>query len=95
MASSETVPDIIHELEEPGTILPYDQAGAYRGNSDKITKELSSYDADARVVLNCLQSHPRCTCELVVRLGGSAPAGTFLSERPRGRNNARSDAGDS
>ena len=26
------VPEIFHELEEPGTVLPYDQAGADRGN---------------------------------------------------------------
>ena len=42
------VPEIFHELEEPGTVLPYDQAGADRGNADKINKELSSYDADAK-----------------------------------------------
>jgi carboxymethylenebutenolidase len=42
------IPEIFHELEEPGTVLPYDQAGADRGNVDKINKELSSYDADAK-----------------------------------------------
>jgi carboxymethylenebutenolidase len=61
-----TVPEIFHELEQPGTVLPYDQAGADRGNTDKITKELSSYDADARVALNYLQSHPQCTGKLGV-----------------------------
>src|ERR1700730_15601976 len=46
------VPEIFHELEEPGKVLPYDQAGADRGNYDKINKELASYDADAAAVLN-------------------------------------------
>jgi len=55
------VPEIFHELEEPGTVLPYDQAGADRGNADKINKELSSYDADAKAALSSLKSHPKCT----------------------------------
>lgn len=55
------VPEIFHELEEPGTVLPYDQAGADRGNADKINKELSSYDADAKAALSHLKSHPKCT----------------------------------
>src|SRR4051812_22845862 len=37
------VPEIYHELEPPGTVLPYDQAGADRGNAHKIAKELTSY----------------------------------------------------
>jgi len=40
-------PEIYHELEPAGTVLPYDQAGAEKGNADKIAKEISSYDADA------------------------------------------------
>ena len=32
------IPEIFHELEEPGTVLPYDQAGADRGNAGKIDK---------------------------------------------------------
>jgi carboxymethylenebutenolidase len=55
------VPEIFHELEEPGTVLPYDQAGADRGNADKINKELSSYDADAKAASGYLKSHPKCT----------------------------------
>jgi carboxymethylenebutenolidase len=55
------VPEIFHELEEPGTVLPYDQAGADRGNSDKITKELASYDSDAQAAFDYLKSHPNCT----------------------------------
>jgi carboxymethylenebutenolidase len=55
------VPEIFHELEGPGTVLPYDQAGADRGNADKINKELSSYDADAKAAVSYLKSHPQCT----------------------------------
>jgi carboxymethylenebutenolidase len=55
------IPEIFHELEEPGTVLAYDQAGADRGNEDKINKELSSYDDDAKAALSYLKSHPKCT----------------------------------
>src|SRR5438132_968658 len=55
------VPEIYHELEPPGTVLPYDEAGADRGNNHKITKEVSSYDSDARAGLDFLKSHPQCT----------------------------------
>ena len=59
------VPEIFHELEEgPGVVLAYDTAGADRGNSHKITKELASYDADARAVLDFLADHPSCTGKL-------------------------------
>lgn len=60
------VPEIFHELETSGTVLAYDQAGADRGNLDKITKELSSYDADARAALNFLKAHPASTGKLGV-----------------------------
>src|SRR4029453_4943690 len=37
------VPEIFHELEEdPGVVLAYDAAGADRGNSHHITKDISS-----------------------------------------------------
>ena len=57
-------PEIYHEFEVPGTILAYDQAGADRGNLLKTTKEISSYDSDARAVLDFLKSHPKCTGQL-------------------------------
>ncbi len=50
------VPEVYHELEPAGTVLAYDQAGADKGNADKFEKELSSYDADARAVLDHLKS---------------------------------------
>jgi carboxymethylenebutenolidase len=59
------VPEIFHELEPgPGVVLAYDAAGADRGNAHKIGKELASYDADARAVLDYLKTHPACTGRL-------------------------------
>jgi carboxymethylenebutenolidase len=56
------VPEIFHELEPgPGVVLAYDAAGADRGNAHKVGKELASYDADARAVLDYLKGHPSCT----------------------------------
>src|SRR5690242_10062807 len=45
------VPEVYHELEPAGSVIPYDQAGAERGNAHKIAKEVSAYDADARAVI--------------------------------------------
>lgn len=54
------VPEIFHELEEPGCVLAYDQEGADRGNHDKITKTVQSYDDDARAVIALLKGLPAC-----------------------------------
>ena len=59
-------PEIYHELETPGTVLSYDEEGTTRGNAHKITKELSSYDTDARAVLDYLKSRDDCTGRLGV-----------------------------
>lgn len=58
------VPEVYHELEPAGTVLAYDQAGADKGNEDKFAKELSSYDFDARAVLDHLKSRHDCTARL-------------------------------
>jgi carboxymethylenebutenolidase len=58
------VPEIFHELEAAGTEIPYDQAGADKGNADKMGKAVSAYDADARAVLDHLKSSPLCTGKL-------------------------------
>lgn len=55
------VPEIFHELETPGAVLGYDQAGADRGNQDKITKTIASYDDDARAVIRHLQGWSACS----------------------------------
>ena len=67
------VPEVYHELEPAGTVLAYDTAGADRGNADKITKDLASYDNDARAALDYLHAHEACTGKLGVMgvcLGG-------------------------
>ncbi|HEX3683083.1 MAG TPA: dienelactone hydrolase family protein [Bryobacteraceae bacterium] len=58
------VPEVYHELEPVGTVLAYDQAGADKGNADKFAKELSSYDCDARAVLDHLKSREDCNGRL-------------------------------
>jgi carboxymethylenebutenolidase len=55
------VPEIYHELEPAGTVLPYDSAGAERGNAHKIGKPVGAYDSDARAVLDFLAKHPAST----------------------------------
>jgi len=54
------VPEIFHELEAPGTVLAYDQAGADRGNQDKIGKAINSYDDDARVLIEFFEQKEDC-----------------------------------
>jgi carboxymethylenebutenolidase len=54
-------PEIYHELVPEGTVIPYDQAGGERGNALKVAKELSSYDGDARAVIDYLKGHGACT----------------------------------
>jgi carboxymethylenebutenolidase len=59
-------PEIYHELEPLGSVLAYDEEGTTRGNAHKITKELSSYDSDARAVLDYLKTLDYCTGRLGV-----------------------------
>jgi carboxymethylenebutenolidase len=58
------VPEVYHELEPRGTVLAYDQAGSDRGNVDKYAKPLSSYDSDARSLLDHLKALDDCTGRL-------------------------------
>src|ERR1700710_54981 len=60
------VPEIYHELEPAGSVIPYDTVGADRGNAHKTTKDLGSYDADARAALDYLKTNPHCTGKLGV-----------------------------
>ena len=55
------VPEIYHEFETAGTVLPYDQKGSDRGNELKYAKEVAAYDADARAVLDHLKQREDCT----------------------------------
>lgn len=58
------IPEVYHEFEPAGTVLPYDQSGSDRGNELKYAKEIASYDADARAVLDHLKQRPDCTGQL-------------------------------
>lgn len=55
------VPDVYHEFTEPGEVFAYDKAGTDRGNELKTIKELQSYDADSRAVIDYLRNHSTCT----------------------------------
>lgn len=55
------MPEVYHEFEEAGAVFAYDQAGSDRGNRWKYEKELASYDADTRTVLDHLKSRDDCT----------------------------------
>jgi carboxymethylenebutenolidase len=59
-------PEIYHELEPAGAVLPYDQAGADKGNAHKIGKEIAAYDSDSRAALDYLKSRADCTGRLGV-----------------------------
>jgi len=54
------VPEIFHELNPLGTVLGYDQAGADKGNADKVAKTIASYDADSRALIDYLKTNPHC-----------------------------------
>ena len=54
------VPEIFHELEAPGTVLPYDAEGTASGNHHKTARPTSAYDGDSRAVLDHLMSRPDC-----------------------------------
>jgi carboxymethylenebutenolidase len=58
------MPEVYHEFLEPGTVLAYDQAGSDVGNRYKYEKELASYDADTRAILDHLKTRDDCTGEL-------------------------------
>lgn len=58
------VPEIFHEFEPLGTVLPYTPAGTDRGNWCKVNKPLAAYDADTAAVIAFLQKHPLCTGKL-------------------------------
>ena len=58
------MPEVYHEFLPAGTVLEYDKPGTDRGNELKTTKELASYDADARAVLDHLAARPDSTGSL-------------------------------
>jgi carboxymethylenebutenolidase len=60
------VPEVYHELEPAGTVLPYDQAGSDQGNADKYGKAVSAYDSDTRALLDYLRGREDCSGHLGV-----------------------------
>ncbi len=58
------VPEIFHEFEPLGTVLPYTPEGTDRGNWCKVHKPLAAYDADTAAVIVFLNTHPLCTGKL-------------------------------
>lgn len=67
------MPEVYHEFCEPGEVFNYDQAGSDRGNALKTTKELASYDADTRAIIEHLRTRSDCTGKigaLGICLGG-------------------------
>jgi carboxymethylenebutenolidase len=48
------VPEVFHELEPPGTVIPYSDAA--RGNAHKLAKPISAFDDDARAVIAWLRA---------------------------------------
>jgi carboxymethylenebutenolidase len=67
------IPEVYHEFEPAGTVLPYDQAGSDRGNQWKYAKAVSAFDSDTRALLDALTALEGCTGRfgaLGVCLGG-------------------------
>lgn len=57
-------PEVYHELEAPGTVLPYTPEGSARGNAHKTAKDLAAFDGDASACIDFLQSDPGCTRQI-------------------------------
>jgi len=58
------VPEIFHELEPAGTVLPYDKAGTERGNAHKQGKPIEAFDADIAATAALLMGDTGCTGRL-------------------------------
>ncbi|MFT4995147.1 MAG: carboxymethylenebutenolidase [Paraglaciecola sp.] len=54
------VPEIFHELNPPGTVLAYDDAGKDKGNADKFAKTLEQHDNDTQAMLNFIADQGYC-----------------------------------
>src|ERR1700753_593138 len=75
------MPEVYHEFEPAGTVLAYDQAGSDVGNKYKYEKEVASYDADTRAVLDHLKTREDCTGQLGaigICLGGHLSFGAAM-----------------
>ncbi len=54
------VPEVYHEFEPLGSPFAYDTVGTDKGNRYKVEKEVSSFDSDARAVLDWLGAQDDC-----------------------------------
>jgi carboxymethylenebutenolidase len=54
------VPEIFHELEPAGSVLPYDERGTSAGNRHKSEKSIAAFDDDARRAVDHLLSRDDC-----------------------------------
>jgi len=54
------VPEVYHEYEAPGCVLPYDKPGTDRGNALKFTKPVAAFDSDSAAAVDWLAGHPAC-----------------------------------
>src|SRR4051794_27340414 len=67
------VPEVYHEFEPAGSVLPYDQPGADIGNAHKYAKSIAAYDSDAQAIIQHLLCREDCTKKIGVMgicLGG-------------------------
>lgn len=55
------VPEVFHELNLPGTVLGYDDAGRDKGNADKVAKYLEAHDSDTQTLINYLRTLDYCS----------------------------------
>jgi len=55
------VPEVYHEYTGLGEVFGYDKEGTDRGNALKITKQVASYDSDAKTVIDFLRADSRCS----------------------------------
>ena len=62
-------PEIFHRLEPIGTIIEPNDLGRLRGNDDARRTEIVAYDADARAVLDWLQSNAQVASEQIGAFG--------------------------
>lgn len=52
-------PEIYHRIEQPGTVIPFDDAGRTRGMEDAVRTPVAHFDADCREALDFLNRHPK------------------------------------
>lgn len=52
-------PEIYRRIEQPGTVIPFDDAGRTRGQQDAAKTPVAHFDADCRSGLDWLATHPK------------------------------------